>query len=162
MAHVNLIVSLAAMLPFAFVPTSAPRTAVAAIVLTDQTCNTSSSRFSMPTTSICGKFDCNPGQGVPNANLAQALDLVALSLGPDCEYCPIQDQCEADPTVIPGIGWVIGNEVTADPSCPNGLSYRRCITMPAGERPSSPAAPAIDDQQAAKRNVPCIYGVRGD
>lgn len=100
-------------------------------------CNTSSNWFPMPTSQICGDWDCNPGAGVPNANLSAALKKVALDIGPDCEGCPQEPQvgCERAATVDPGDGVTISNEAKQDPDagCPSGWIYRRCITMPEGE-----------------------------
>lgn len=98
-----------------------------------QECDTSSAWFAMPTTEICGAWDCNPSGGVPNANLAEAMDEVALDLGPDCAGCVWRVGCFPDATVIPGPGIIVSNEQSPDPSCPSGYIYRRCIHMPNGE-----------------------------
>ena len=102
-------------------------------------CNTSSGWFAMPTTTISGAWSCSSGGGVPNANLAAAMDAEALSLGPDCAGCvlPIIG-CFPDPTIIIGPGWIIGDEQTTASSVgltcpPNDIAYRRSITMPNGQ-----------------------------
>lgn len=96
-------------------------------------CGTSQSANFAAEAYICGDWDCNPGQGVPNYNLGQAMEAEVSEMLGGCLECFFPEA-----GCFPSATWTFAtayltNEETPSENCPTGKLYRRCVTIEAGE-----------------------------